>query len=84
MKVVYFGKGLRGKICLEKIIKIGFKIVAFLGESKDDICFKYATQKKIKTIIPKFVNSLDTENELRKLNADIFVLCGYSKIIKKT
>lgn len=74
---------MREKLCLEKIIEAGFKIILFVGESEEDWWYDYADQIGINRFIPNSINSLVIENKFKKLNADSFVLCGYSKILKK-
>lgn len=83
MKIVYFGKGKRGKLCLEEIIKFNFNVVALVVDSIEDECYSYAKKKGIKILIPKFINSNDTEIKLKNLKSDLFILSGYNKIIKK-
>lgn len=83
MKIIYFGKGKRGKLCLEEIIKFNFNVVALVVDSIEDECYRYAKKKGIKILIIKFINSNDIEAKLKNLKSDLFILSGYNKIIKK-
>ncbi|MBT7557104.1 hypothetical protein HN615_09285, partial [Candidatus Woesearchaeota archaeon] len=82
MRIVYFGKGKRGKVCLDKLIEDGLQIVGFIGESEKDECLKFANKMGIKTLLPRLVNSSSSEKEIQSFKADLFILSGYSKIIK--
>lgn len=83
MRIIYFGKGKRGKICLSKIIENGHNVVAFISENIDDICHAYAEKTELNIIKVKSINSPDVENKLKSLKADIFILSGFSQILKK-
>ena len=50
MKIVYFGKGKRGKICLEKILQKNFEVIAIVSETNNDEFYNYAKKTKIKMI----------------------------------
>ncbi|MCP5105691.1 MAG: hypothetical protein GY950_20050, partial [bacterium] len=91
MKIVYFGKGIRGYYCLEKILQAGYKVKLAVGpdnknnknKSDEFSILTLAERFGIKTITPAEPNSPETETFLRNQNADLFVLGGYGKILKK-
>ena len=87
VKVVFWGKGLRAFYCLEKLLELKYDIVLVVSHDNDkrdkDSVLTLADKNKIKSINPTNPNNLETENLLKTLGADLFVLGGYGNIIKQ-
>ena len=74
---------MRGLHCLEAMLEAKENIVAVVGHagSKSDVLAR-ASEVGIDTYDPRDVNSPDFVQEMRKYEADLFVLSGYNKIFK--
>ena len=83
MNIVYFGKGARGKICLQAILSKGYLVKCFIGENVSDEGYIYAKNIGIRTLIAHSPNNSELEKSLKKINADLFILSGWSKILRK-
>ena len=83
MKIVFFGKGLRGKFCLKQILNDQHEVVCFIGTSNEDESFIFAKNNNVKVYLSDNINNLISENYLKSFQADIFILAGYNKILKK-
>ena len=83
MNIVYFGKGARGKICLQAILSKGYLVKCFIGENISDEAYIHAKNVGIRTLIAHSPNNIELEKSLKKINADLFILSGWSKIIGK-
>ena len=87
MKIVFWGKGLRAFCCLEKLLELKYDVVLVVGHDNDKrdkySVLTLADKYKIKSINPTNPNNLETENLLKTLGADLFVLGGYGHIIKQ-
>jgi methionyl-tRNA formyltransferase len=82
MNIIYFSKGVRGTSCLEYILKAGYQVGAVVAVVPEDDLIKLGQEYKIPILYYEKINSPDTVEELRQLNPDLFVLCGYNKILK--
>ncbi len=87
MKIIFWTKGNRGLACLNKVIENGFVIdLLVLQAQPGKEWYKKATEQAKKHGIPTFEpddpNSAETEDYLRKREADLFVLAGYGKIVR--
>ncbi len=83
MNIVYFSKGIRGSTCLAHILKSGYSVPAVIAVEQeqeiDDLSIEYG----FAVLFLDKINSPESVAKLIDLQADLFVLCGYNKIIKK-
>jgi len=84
MRIIYFANGIRGLRCLEELIISNEDVVAVVGHPgiKSEL-LKLADKEGIKSYQPDKVNSLDFIEEMRLFKADLFILAGYNRILKK-
>ncbi len=87
MKIIFFGKGNRGVSCL-KALNGKHDICLIIAHQNDKLRKSESIQKLgeeygIDTFSPDDPNDRKTELLLRTKNADIFVLAGYGKILKR-
>lgn len=81
-RILYFGKGIRGETCLRYLIEKRQNIVGIVAP-KDGFDLKsIAKEAKIKCLQPENINDHESQKILEELQADLFVLSGYNKIIK--
>ena len=82
MDIVYFSKGLRGSQCLSSILKAGYVVKTIVAVGQEQPLDELSRKENIPIIYPENIHSDDTITQLRTLNADLFILCGYNKILK--
>ncbi|MCJ7734105.1 MAG: methionyl-tRNA formyltransferase [Anaerolineales bacterium] len=83
MNIVYFSKGVRGSSCLEQVLEAGYKVSALIAVSQEEALDQLARQYDLSVYYPGKINSEETINQLKSFQADLFILCGYNKILKK-
>ncbi len=84
MKIVYFTKGQRGSTCLAYILEKGYSVGAVIGVDQEDEVDQLAEQYGFPILLLDKINSLESVAQLKELDSDLFVLCGYNKILKKS
>jgi methionyl-tRNA formyltransferase len=77
MKIVYFSKGNRGSRCLEHILEAGYQVIAVVAVQPEEELTNLGKQYNVPILYFERINSEAAVNELRKMQADLFVLCGY-------
>ena len=82
MNIVYFSKGVRGNRCLAKILDSGFQVKAVVAVNQEDDLETLANEYGFPILIPEQLNTTKTVQELEEYNPDLFILCGYNKILK--
>jgi methionyl-tRNA formyltransferase len=82
MNIIYFSKGIRGSTCLEYIFKAGYSVGAVVAVSPETELIQLGRQYNFPILYFEKINTQETVEELRKLQPDLFVLCGYNKILK--
>jgi|ETNmetMinimDraft_35_1059890.scaffolds.fasta_scaffold49912_1 methionyl-tRNA formyltransferase len=82
MKIVYFGNGVRGIKCLDTLLNNNLNVIAVIGHEGNSDVVDFAELNNIITYQPKNINNQEFVDVLEKLNADLFVLSGYSRILK--
>ena len=87
MKIVFFGNGNRAYNSLKYLIEKDVKIKCIVGlhfeEDKFFSIIQLAKKNKILYFLTDNPNDKSSIKFLNKLNADLFILGGYSKILKK-
>lgn len=84
MEIVYFAKGIRGEKCLEAMASKGESIIGVVANSdKDSSVTEVAKRLKLRIYQPKDINDESFIEEIRNLKPDLFVLSGYTQILKK-
>ena len=88
MNIVYFGNGQRAYICLNYLIKNNIQIDCVVSskleeKKKTSSLISLAKDYKIKYFLTDDPNEEKSKNFFLGLNADIFILGGYDKILKK-
>ena len=82
VNIVYFGNGVRGEACLNHLIKEGRSITLVVGPSNTASIRSIAEENNIPYASPDKVNSQEFETQLKATRSNLFVLCGYNKILK--
>ncbi len=86
MKIVFWGKGTRGAICLKALVN-KFDILGIVIEpnhiERNNEIIKIANKYKIDILSPNNPNNNNTSKLLKSYGADIFILAGYGKILKQ-
>lgn len=83
MKIIFFTKGIRGSRCLSHILENGYLVSSVIGVIPEKEIALLSDKYDFPVIILDKINSPDSVTRLKELNADLFILCGYNKIIKK-
>lgn len=86
MKIVYWGKGKRALNCLQAIIHEGYQVALVVEhpEEAPDSSFRtYVREHGLLSIDPADPNTAEVKEMLQSIKADLFVLGGYGKILKK-
>ena len=86
MKIIFFGKGKRGLVCLEKLLSEGENVLLIVNQKNDSFApsfEKIALQSKIESYCPENPNTPSALSKLGSFDADIFVLAGYGLILEK-
>ena len=83
MNIVYFSKGQRGSICLAHILEKGYSVRAVVGVVQEDEIDDLAERYGFPVLMLDRINSPESVKKLQEFQADLFILCGYNKIIKK-
>jgi methionyl-tRNA formyltransferase len=82
MKVVYFSKGIRGSLCLERILEEGYPVSAVIGVAPEDQLEQLSKENNFPIFYPEKINTKEVINHLKSFQPDLFILCGYNKILK--
>ena len=82
MNIIYFTKGIRGSICLEHVLENGFQIGAVIAVVPENEIQILSERFKFPVVFLEKINSPESVAQLKQLGGDLFVLCGYNKIIK--
>ena len=82
MNIIYFSKGVRGSRCLAQILDSGYQVKAVVAVNQDDDLETMANEYGFPILIPELLNTEETVQILEEYNPDLFILCGYNKILK--
>lgn len=82
MNIVYFTKGQRGSTCLAHVLEKGYSVGAVIGVGQEDEVDFLAEQYGFPILLLNKINSPESVSQLKELDPDLFVLCGYNKILK--
>ena len=82
MNIVYFTKGQRGSTCLAHILKNGYIVGTVIGVEQEDEIDNLAERYGFPILLLDKINSPESVLQLKELDPDLFVLCGYNKILK--
>lgn len=82
MNIIYFSKGQRGSTCLTHILENGYKVGAVIGVDREDEVSRLADQYGFPVLLLDKINSPESITQLKELTPDLFLLCGYNKILK--
>lgn len=90
MNIIFAGNNIRALKCLEFLLKKKLNIILSIGHPKkktDKYYFRsieeLSRRNNINFIKPKTLNTQKIYNKIKKLNADLMVLAGYSASILK-
>ncbi len=88
MKIVFWIKGERGIRCLRQVLDEKIAIDLLVLQPQPDTQWfqeasRIASAQKIEVIIPEDPNGPESERALRDRDADLFVLAGYGKILRR-
>ncbi|MBP9864902.1 MAG: methionyl-tRNA formyltransferase [Candidatus Omnitrophica bacterium] len=86
MKIVFWAKGERGRSCLEAFNKAGYRAELLVlhpeEQGRTGALLGFAHKLGIPTVFPEDPNSVEFRQRLKGVQADLFVLAGYGKILK--
>ena len=82
MKIVYFSKGIRGSRCLAHVMGSGYQVAAVIAVDQRSELVAMARQNGCPILIPEKLNTPRFARELKAYQPDLFVLCGYNRILK--
>jgi len=83
MNIVYFTKGERGITCLSHILDKGYSVRAVIGVVPEEAINQLSKKNGFPVLILDKINSAESVSRLKELEVDLFILCGYNKIIKQ-
>jgi len=83
MKILYFSKGVRGTACLAHILKTGYQVCAVVGVSPEKELNELGEKNGFQVLYPEKINTPESAALLQSFQADLFVLSGYNRILKK-
>ncbi|MFN0058505.1 MAG: methionyl-tRNA formyltransferase [Planctomycetota bacterium] len=88
MKLVFFGHGTRGALCLDALLRADFDVAAIVGQpgindelSNASPLRQCARDHDIAWICPATLKHTITLRTLARFDADLFILAGYTKIL---
>ena len=82
MNIVIFANGERGLEIYKSLLSNNYQIIALITHEKNNIFFKkYIPKSSIYNF--ENINKKTCLNLLDKLNADLFIVAGFSQIFKK-
>ena len=82
MNIIFFTKGIRGSTCLSYILERGFSVGTVIGVEPEQGISDLSDKFKFQVIFPNKINNESSIAILKKLKPDLFILCGYNKILK--
>jgi methionyl-tRNA formyltransferase len=82
INIIFFGNGPRGLACLEKLLEQRKNISLIVGHSESSSLKSVAESNGIAYVSPKNVNKQKFEETLKAFNPNLFILCGYNKILR--
>jgi methionyl-tRNA formyltransferase len=82
MKIVYFSKGTRGSRCLAHVLDAGYQVAAVVATGQESDLDALAERGRFPILISEKPNSRRFVEELQGFQPDLFVLCGYNRILK--
>ena len=87
MKIIYWGKGARGESCLRALSEWGHDITLVVvqpaqGQELSGVA-RLANELGLPFIEPEDPNAREVAKQLEALEADLFILGGYGKILKQ-
>ena len=86
MRIIFFGKGKRGLVCLQKMLQEQENILLIVSQEKDPylhIFEQIAKESKIEITCPDDPNEAPAISKLESVDADLFILAGYGMILGK-
>ena len=84
MRIVYFGNGPRGVRCLEALVESGDEVCGVVAHPKPGADVAVSAEKMgLSLLQPRNINDAETIEWVRALDAEIFVLAGYSQIVRR-
>ena len=87
MRIIFFGKGKRGLVCLQKMLQEQENILLIVSQEKDPylhIFEQIAKESKIEISCPDDPNEAPAISKLESVDADLFILAGYGMILRES
>ena len=85
MRIIFFGKGKRGLVCLQKLQQEKEDILLIICQQNDPFLQsfeEFAKESKIEIFCPGDPNEPSSLNKLESLDTDLFILAGYGMILE--
>jgi methionyl-tRNA formyltransferase len=87
MRIVLWGKSHRGTSCLAALLEPGYRPEAVVVHprvaGKGDVVAEAGAEAGLEVLAPENPNGAEFESQLRKYEADLFVLAGYGLILRQ-
>ncbi len=83
MRIAYFGNGARGIACFDALLEAGHDIAACICHTPDTDLARHAGERGVKVLAPARINDPEMAATLHALNAELFVLSGYNRILRR-
>ena len=87
MRIIFFGKGKRGLVCLQKMLQEQENILLIVSQENDTYLHTFeqiAKESKIEISCPADPNENNLLEKLGSFDADLFILAGYGRILKES
>jgi methionyl-tRNA formyltransferase len=87
MRIIFFGKGKRGLVCLQKMLQEQENILLIVSQENDTYLQTFeqiAKESKIEISCPADPNENNLLEKLGSFDADLFILAGYGRILKES
>ena len=86
MRIVFFGKGKRGLVCLQKLRLQKENVLLVICQHSDPSLHsfeEFAKESNIEIFSPADPNEASAINKLESMDVDLFILAGYGMILGK-
>jgi len=84
MRIIFFGKGKRGLVCLQKLLQGKEEVMLIICQQNDPYLqsFKeFAKESKIEIFCPSDPNKPSSLDKFESVDADLFILAGYGMVL---
>lgn len=86
MRIIFFGKGKRGLVCLQKLLQQKEEVMLIICQQNDSFLqsfMEFAKESNIEIFCPADPNKPSSLEKFESVDADLFILAGYGMILGK-